>query len=96
MGISGGLLIMEKIQKMRFSENYGGRQRDKSQVLHVLGAPGRSSKTLCGSFLSRNADIVTEPKGADDAVSAAWVPIDELTKDTVAADHIDIVDMLRE
>ena len=36
------------------------------------------------------------PEGADDAVSAAWVPIDELTKDTVAADHLDIVDMLRE
>ena len=67
------------------------------RVLHVLGAPGRDPRKHCvGLFYLVDADIDTEPKGADDAVSAAWVPIDELTKDTVAADHLDIVDMLRE
>ena len=74
-----------------------GIEGQNPRVLHVLGAPGRDPRKHCvGLFYLVDADIDTEPEGADDAVSAAWVPIDELTKDTVAADHIDIVDMLRE
>ena len=74
-----------------------GIEGQNPRVLHILGAPGRDPRKHCvGLFYLVDADIDTEPEGADDAVSAAWVPIDELTKDTVAADHIDIVDMLRE
>ena len=74
-----------------------GIEGENPRVLHILGAPGRDPRKHCiGLFYLVDADIDTEPKGADDAVSAAWVPIDELTKDTVAADHLDIVDMLRE
>lgn len=74
-----------------------GIEGQNPRVLHVLGAPGRDPRKHCvGLFYLVDADIDTEPRGADDAVSAAWVPIDELTKDTVAADHLDIVDMLRE
>ena len=74
-----------------------GIEGQNPRVLHVLGAPGRDPRKHCvGLFYLVDADIDTEPEGADDAVSAAWVPIDELTKDTVAADHLDIVDMLRE
>lgn len=74
-----------------------GIEGQNPRVLHILGAPGRDPRKHCvGLFYLVDADIDTEPKGADDAVSAAWVPINELTKDTVAADHLDIVDMLRE
>ena len=74
-----------------------GIEGQNPRVLYILGAPGRDPRKHCvGLFYLVDADIDTEPKGADDAVSAAWVPIDELTKDTVAADHLDIVDMLRE
>ncbi|MCH2441474.1 MAG: NUDIX hydrolase [Candidatus Thalassarchaeum sp.] len=67
------------------------------RVLHILGAPGRDPRKHCvGLFYLVDAALDTEPRGADDAVSAAWVPIDDLNEETVAADHLDIVELLRE
>ncbi|MED6313378.1 MAG: NUDIX hydrolase [Candidatus Thermoplasmatota archaeon] len=74
-----------------------GVEAENPRVLHILGAPGRDPRKHCvGLFYLVDADLETEPIGADDAVSAAWVPIDELTEETVAADHFVIVELLRD
>ena len=66
-------------------------------LFSVLGSPGRDPRKHCvGLFYLVDAALDTEPRGADDAVSAAWVPIDDLNEETVAADHLDIVELLRE
>ncbi len=70
---------------------------DNPRIIHVLGAPGRDPRKHCvGLFYLVDADLEAEPRGADDAVSAAWVPITELNEHNVAADHLVVVDMLRE
>jgi len=67
------------------------------RILHVLGAPGRDPRKHCvGLFYLVDADLEAEPRGADDAVAAAWVPIVELNAENVAADHLRVVELLRQ
>jgi len=70
---------------------------ENPRILHVLGAPGRDPRKHCiGLFYLVEADHEAEPQGADDAVSAAWVPISDLSVENVAADHLSVVDLMRE
>tara|TARA_B100000902_G_scaffold555_1_gene690 strand:+ start:9614 stop:10066 length:453 start_codon:yes stop_codon:yes gene_type:complete len=67
------------------------------QVLDILGTPGRDPRKHCvGLFYQVEANQYDIPIGADDAVSAAWVPVSHLSSENVAADHIKIVNMFRE
>lgn len=66
-------------------------------ALAIHGDPDRDPrKHIVALFYLVDVDPETEPRGGDDAVDAAWVPIDGLTADQMAGDHIRIVDMLRE
>jgi len=70
---------------------------DNPRILHVLGAPERDPRKHCvGLFYLVEADLKAEPQGADDAVSAAWIPISDLSAENVAADHMRVVDLMRE
>ena len=63
----------------------------------VLGAPGRDPRKHCvGIFYLVEVDSTVVPIGADDAVDAAWLPIDNLGMENVACDHASVVDLLRE
>ena len=74
-----------------------GVKGENPQILHVLGAPGRDPRKHCvGLFYLVDADSSAKPIGDDDAVSAAWVPIEQLNAENVAADHVKIVNMFKE
>ena len=63
----------------------------------MLGAPGRDPRKHCvGLFYLIDTDSSAKPIGGDDAVSAAWVPIEQLNAENVAADHVKIVNMFKE
>tara|TARA_Y100001970_G_scaffold121994_1_gene151243 strand:+ start:10646 stop:11098 length:453 start_codon:yes stop_codon:yes gene_type:complete len=67
------------------------------RVLHILGAPGRDPRKHCvGLFYQVDANLDDVPVGADDAVSATWIPVEHLSSENVAADHIKIVNMFKE
>ena len=66
-------------------------------ALTILGAPGRDPRKHCvGIFYLVEVDSTAVPIGADDAVDAAWLPIDNLGVENVACDHASVVDLLRE
>ena len=66
-------------------------------ALTILGAPGRDPRKHCiGLFYLVEVDPDSEPVGADDAVDAQWVGINQLTEQNVAGDHSKVIDILRE
>ncbi len=74
-----------------------GVKGENPRILHVLGEPGRDPRKHCvGLFYLVDVDPSAKPIGDDDAVSAAWVPIEQLNAENVAADHVKIVNMFKE
>ena len=66
-------------------------------ALTILGKPGRDPRKHCiGLFYLVEVDSNSEPIGADDAIDAQWVPIDQLTYENVAGDHSEVIELLRE
>ena len=66
-------------------------------ALAIHGDPDRDPrKHIVALFYLVDVDPEAEPRGGDDAAEAAWVPIDGLTAEQMAGDHIDIIEMLRE
>lgn len=66
-------------------------------LFSVLGSPGRDPRKHCvGLFYTVDADQVAEPLAGDDATQAKWVGINELNRENVAGDHIEIIEMIRD
>jgi len=66
-------------------------------ALAIHGDPDRDPrKHIVALFYLVDVDPEAEPRGGDDAAEAAWVPLDGLTAEQMAGDHIDIIEMLRE
>ena len=66
-------------------------------ALAIHGDPGRDPrKHIVALFYLVDVNPEAEPRGGDDAVEAVWAPLDGLTAEQMAGDHIDIIEMLRE
>ena len=49
-----------------------------------------------GLFYTVDVDQGAEPLAGDDAIQAKWVGINELNRENVAGDHIEIIEMIRD
>ena len=66
-------------------------------ALTILGKPGRDPRKHCvGLFYLVEVESNSEPVGADDAIDAQWVSINQLTEENVAGDHSEVIELLRE
>lgn len=66
-------------------------------ALTILGKPGRDPRKHCvGLFYLVEVESNSEPVGADDAIEAKWVSINQLTQENVAGDHSEVIELLRE
>jgi len=66
-------------------------------ALAIHGDPDRDPrKHIVALFYLVDVEPEAEPRGGDDAAEAAWIPLDGLTAEQMAGDHIDIIEMLRE
>jgi 8-oxo-dGTP diphosphatase len=65
--------------------------------LAILGEPGRDPRKHCvGLFYIVDVNPDSEPVGSDDAIHAAWVPLEILNPDNIAGDHIKIINMVND
>ena len=63
----------------------------------VHGEPTRDPrKHVIALFYSVEVDPDSVPTAGDDASEAHWVPLDQVTEEEIAGDHILIINMLRE
>ena len=70
---------------------------DNPISIAVHGEPTRDPrKHVIALFYRVEVDPNSVPTAGDDASEAHWIPLDQVTEEEIAGDHIHIINMLRE